>query len=338
MNISAEIDGFETMCLIRAFEEAVLALTAAGQVPGFVHPCTGHEAIAAGVVGARDEREWVVTYYRCHGHALACGSDPLAVLMEIMARRGGLCGGKGGSMHLADRSRRLLGASSVVAAQLPIAAGVALAERASGAKRAALVFCGDGALSAGVAYETLTIAGTLGLPLLVVCEDNGWQDHTRSTEVSMLPPARLCARLGLRCREVDGNDLVVVSDAAAELLAGCRSGGGPAVLVATTYLRDFHAQSGPVPPPPYRPADEVAHWSARDPLERTADRLRQHGVDPRPIRAAAAERVAAVVAVAEATPLADLAQATTSVTEAPWPAQLPAQPVHRSTPWPEPVR
>jgi len=319
MNIFAEINRFETLCLIRSFEEAVLALTADGEIPGFVHPCTGHEAIAAGVVGARDEREWVVTYYRCHGHALACGSDPLAVLRELMGRRGGLCGGKGGSMHLADRSRRLLGASSVVATQLPIAAGVAFAERAAGTDAAVLVFCGDGALGAGVAYETLTIAATLRLPLLVVCEDNGWQDHTRSSQVNALPPARLCAALGLRCREVDGNDLMAVADAAGDLLAGCRTGDGPAVLVASTYLRDFHAQSGPVRPEEYRPADEVEHWLARDPLELAADGLREHGVDPEPIRTRTAERVAAIVEAARRTPPVDQDHATTSITAAPWP-------------------
>ncbi len=314
-----EIDGFRMMCLIRAFEEAVLTLTDAGLVPGFVHPYTGHEAIAAGVVGAREDHEWVVTYYRCHGHALACGSDPLAVLREIMARRGGLCGGKGGSMHLADRDRRLLGASSVVAAQLPVAAGVAMTEKRAGAGRAVLVFCGDGALGAGVAYETLTIANLLRLPLLVVCEDNGWQDHTPTAEVSTLSPARLCTGLGLRCREVDGNDLVGVATAAEELLAGCRAGDGPAVLVASTYLRNFHAQSGPERPPLYRPADEVERWLARDPLTRTADRLARRGVDLASIRAEVAEQVAAVVASARATPPAEPATAATSITVAPWP-------------------
>jgi len=317
VNRTDEIDGFRMMCLIRTFEEAVLELTAEGLVPGYVHPCTGHEAIAAGVVGARDPQEWVITYYRCHGHALACGSDPLAVLREIMARRGGLCGGKGGSMHLADRDRRLLGASSVVAAQLPVAAGVAMTERHTG--RAVLVFCGDGALGAGVAYETLTIANTQRLPLLVVCEDNGWQDHTPSAEVSALTPARLCAGLGLRCREVDGNDLVEVANATADLLAGCRSGAGPAVLVAGTYLRDFHAQSGAVPPPRYRPTAEVERWLDRDPLMRAAERLTRQGIDPEPIRAEVAERVVAVVASAMDTPPADPAQAATSITVARWP-------------------
>lgn len=315
MNRAELIDCFRMMCLIRIFEEEVLALTSAGLVPGFVHPCTGQEAIAAGVLAGRDPDEWVVTYYRCHGHALASGCDPDAVLREILTRQGGLCGGKGGSMHLADRANRFLGATSVVAAQLPLAAGVAMAEQRDNPGRAVLVFCGDGALGAGVAYETLTIARTFGLPLLIVCEDNGWQDHTPTPEVSSLSPAQLCAGLGLPHREVDGNDLVEVAGTANELLAACRSGNGPAVLVAHTYLLDFHAQSGSVPPPEYRPTQEVEFWRARDPLVRMADRLD----DPDTIRDEVAERVAGVVARAVAAPPPDPATVTASITAATWP-------------------
>jgi TPP-dependent pyruvate/acetoin dehydrogenase alpha subunit len=306
-------DEFRMMCLIRAFEDAVLELTAAGEVPGYVHPYTGQEAVAVGVLGRRDPREWVVSYYRCHGHALAAGSDPLAVLREIMARRGGLCGGKGGSMHLADREHGLLGASSVVAAQLPIAAGVAMTELGTG--RAVVVFCGDGALGAGVAYETLTVARLRRLPLLVVCEDNRWQDHTPSIEVTVLPPSELAAGLGVPSRAVDGNDVGEVGTAAEELLADCRAGNGPRLLVARTYLRDFHAQAGPARPPEYRPADEVAAWRERDPLRIAARRL----ADAAAIESEVAAEIADVVALARATPPADPATAMSSLTVAHWP-------------------
>jgi TPP-dependent pyruvate/acetoin dehydrogenase alpha subunit len=316
------IDAYRGMCRIRTFEEEVLRLTSAGMTPGFVHPCTGHEAIAVGVLASRNVSEWVISYYRCHGHALACGADPLGVLREILGRRGGVCGGKGGSMHLADRATRFLGASSIVAAQLPIAAGVAMNEQHTDSGRAVIVFCGDGALGAGVAYETLTMARTRRLPLLIVCEDNGWQDHTPTAEVSSLSPARLCAGLGLRHREVDGNDVTEVDDAALELLEACRSGAGPGVLVARTYLRHFHAQSGSQPPAEYRPAEEIEHWRARDPLDLAARRLAAAGVDPAPIREAVAEEIADVVALAMMTPELELAAATTSVTVAGWPESL----------------
>jgi acetoin:2,6-dichlorophenolindophenol oxidoreductase subunit alpha len=319
MENTRAVDGLRMMWRIRLFEDAVLKLTAAGLAPGYVHPYTGQEAVATGVLGVRDPREWVVSYYRCHGHALAAGCDPLAVLREILARQGGLCGGRGGSMHLADRAHRLLGASSVVAAQLPIAAGVAMTEQRGNPGRAVVVFCGDGALGAGVAYETLTIAARLRLPLLVVCEDNGWQDHTPSPEVQARTPTALAAGLGLTARTVDGNDIAEVTTAAEELLAACRAGDGPRMLVARTYLRDFHAQSGPHRPAEYRPADEVARWLARDPLTIAGDRLTEAGVDVESIRAEVARETAAIVELAVATPPADPARATESVTVAPWP-------------------
>jgi TPP-dependent pyruvate/acetoin dehydrogenase alpha subunit len=319
MKTAEMIDAYRMMCRIRTVEDEVLRMTAAGLVPGFVHPCTGHEAIATGVLAGRDPQEWVVSYYRCHGHALACGSDPLAVLREILTRRGGLCGGKGGSMHLADRANYFLGANSIVAAQLPMAAGVAMNEQRAGEGRAVIVFCGDGALGAGVAYETLSIARVKRLPLLIVCEDNGWQDHTPSAEVNPLPPARLCAGLGLEYREADGNDVAVVNATAAELLRECRSGGGPRVLVATTYLRDFHAQSGSQVPAEYRPAAEVEHWRRRDPLDLVATRLARSHVDPAPIRDAVVAEITEAVALALATPEPELVDATTPVTVAGWP-------------------
>jgi TPP-dependent pyruvate/acetoin dehydrogenase alpha subunit len=310
---------YRMMLLIRLFEEKVLDLASEGLVPGFVHPCTGQEAVAAGVLGARDPREWVVTYYRGHGHALACGCDPVAVLREILTTRNGLCGGKGGSMHLADRSARLLGATSVVASQLPLAAGAAMNELRSRSGRAVVVFCGDGAMGAGVAYETLTIACKLGLPILVVCEDNSWQDHTPSVDVRALSPAQLCAGLGVPCEEVNGNDVVSVAAATTELLSACRSTPGPRVLVANTYLRDFHAQSGPERPPEYRPAAEVEHWRARDPIARAADRLAGLGIDPGPARAAVAAELARAVSLALADQPAHQADAAGEVTVAAWP-------------------
>jgi TPP-dependent pyruvate/acetoin dehydrogenase alpha subunit len=147
-----------------------------------------------------------------------------------------------------------------------------MAEQIEGAGRAVIAFCGDGALGAGVAYETLTIAAVRRLPLLVVCEDNGWQDRTQSASVRRLRPAELAAGLGLDCVEVDGNDVTAVHAAAGAALATCRRG-GPRVLVATTYLRHFHAQMGPGRPPEYRPAAQREHWLARDPVDLAAARL-----------------------------------------------------------------
>lgn len=132
--------------MIRFFEEQVLGLAADGLIPGVIHPYTGHEAVAVGVLAHRDPVEWVVGYYRCHGHALASGCPPEPLLREMLDRVGGICGGKGGSMHFSDRSHHFLGASSIVASQLAIAAGAAMSEKIAGQDRAVIVFCGDGAL------------------------------------------------------------------------------------------------------------------------------------------------------------------------------------------------
>nr|MDT0659384.1 thiamine pyrophosphate-dependent dehydrogenase E1 component subunit alpha [Micromonospora sp. DSM 115978] len=315
---------YREMLRIRLFEERVLECAAQGLVPGSVHPYTGQEAVAVGVLAARRPDEWSVSFYRCHGHALAAGVPAGALFREILGRAGGVCGGRAGSMHVADRSHHLLGASSIVAAQLPIAAGAAMAEKAAGGGRAVIAFCGDGALGAGVAYETLTVAAVRELPLLVVCEENGWQDHTPSDLVRHRTPAELVRGLGLACREVDGNHVTEVAAAAAEALAACRAG-EPQVLVARTYLRHFHAQLGAVPPAEYRPAEEREYWSRRDPVAHAAAALTAAGLGDRlgPLRAEVDHELAGAVAGALAAPHPDPATAADGVTVAPWPAVAP---------------
>jgi pyruvate dehydrogenase E1 component alpha subunit/2-oxoisovalerate dehydrogenase E1 component len=307
------------MTLIRYFEEESLRLAGEGHIPGVIHPYTGHEAIATGALAYRAPEEWVVGYYRSHGHALGSGSDPGALLREMLDRSGALCAGKSGSMHFSDRSARFIGASSIVASQLPIAAGAAFAELASGSGRAVIVFCGDGALGAGVAYESLMIALRNGLPLLLVCEDNGWQDRTASNLVMPFPPATLLPNLGLPTREVDGNDVAEVAAAAGAALDACRRGDGPRVVVAKTYLRDFHSQLRDMAPGQYRPADQVARWRERDPVELAAGRLRAAGADPEQPRAEAMAVVDAAVAAALAAPMIEPELALTNVTAAAWP-------------------
>ncbi|HEU5471037.1 MAG TPA: thiamine pyrophosphate-dependent dehydrogenase E1 component subunit alpha [Actinophytocola sp.] len=260
-----------TMLRIRAFEETALDLTRRGEIPGAVHPYTGHEAIAAGVGGRLGPRDEVVSYYRCHGHALACGLEPAAMFAELLGRASGVNRGKGGSMHLAQRSRRFLGGNSIVGAGVGIAAGMAAAARIRGSRAAVVAFVGDGAMGAGVVLETLRIAARQALPLLLVCENNGWQDRTASPLVSGQPPAAVATGLGVPARTVDGNDVGAVADLAGELLAEVRAGRGARFLEASTYLRDFHCQFGPVPPEPYRPAEEVRRWRDRDPVS-TAER------------------------------------------------------------------
>ncbi|MFY1631680.1 thiamine pyrophosphate-dependent dehydrogenase E1 component subunit alpha [Solwaraspora sp. WMMB335] len=310
-------NAYREMVRIRIFEERVLECAAAGQVPGSVHPYTGQEAVAVGALAARRPDEWVVSFYRCHGHALAAGVPAAGLAREILGRVGGVCGGKAGSMHIADHSHHLLGASSIVAAQLPIAAGAAMAEKATGGGRAVIAFCGDGAFGAGAAYETLTVAAVHDLPLLLVCEENSWQDHTASDLVRHRTPGQIARGLGLDSDEVDGNDVAAVHRAATEALARCRAS-RPQVLVAHTYLRHFHAQLGPQPPGEYRPAAERERWLARDPLARVEAAVGRERAAA--IREQVVHELVGVFADALHADQPDPASAATAVTAAAWPS------------------
>jgi TPP-dependent pyruvate/acetoin dehydrogenase alpha subunit len=306
---------------IRAFEETALDLTRRGEIVGAVHPSTGHEAIAAGVgerLGPRDE---VVSYYRCHGHALACGLEPTAMFAELLGRVSGVNKGKGGSMHLAQRSRRFLGGNSIVGANIGIAAGMATAARIRGVRMAVVAFLGDGAMGAGVVLETLRIAAKQALPLLLVCENNGWQDRTVSHLVSDQNPAAVAAGLGVPSVIVEGNDAVAVADLAGALLDEVHAGRGARFLEASTYLRDFHCQFGPVPPDQYRPEEEVRRWRARDPVsaaERAllARQIARSTLDE--LRQNAYQEMAAAAAHALAEPVPAPAEAEHDLTVSRW--------------------
>lgn len=308
---------YARMALIRRFEEELLELANAGEIPGVIHPYTGHEAVAVGVLSGRDPNEWVISYYRCHGHAVASGSPIGPLMREMLDREGAVCGGKSGSMQFCDVKNRFLLASSIVASQLPIAAGVAFREMAERSGRAVVVFSGDGALGAGVAYETVMIARQKRLPLLLVCEDNKWQDRTVSSSVMPARPADLLRGLGVAVVETDGNDVEEVSSTARTALDDCRAGRGPVALVAHTYLRDFHSQLRSFSPRQYRSKDEVDQWRERDPLDLAERRLHEQGLDPSREweRATAVVREAVEQALAApGTPL-DRAQSAVTVTE-----------------------
>jgi TPP-dependent pyruvate/acetoin dehydrogenase alpha subunit len=268
----------EMMCRIRAFEEVALDLARQGHVVGAVHPYTGHEAIASGVGDRLGPEDHVVSYYRCHGHALAAGLPPTAMFAELLGRASGVNRGKGGSMHLADRSRRFLGGNSIVGAGVGIAAGMAAAQRIRGGPGVVVVFFGDGAMGAGVVLETVRIAARQRLPLLFVCENNGYQDRTRSSLVSDRSPSDVANGLGVPAVVAEGNDVEEVTTAAGGLLDEVRGAGGARFLEALTYLRDFHCQLGAAPPDQYRPADEVRWWSAHDPITQAGRTLVLRGV------------------------------------------------------------
>jgi len=290
---------YQVMTLIRAFELECLALLRRGLIRGVVHPYIGHEAIAASVCRHVRETDKVVSYYRCHGHALALGVDAGELMAEMFARIGGVCRGHGGSMHIVDMRKGFLGGNSIVGAGVPIAAGAAVACQLAGADDATIAFFGDGATGAGCVLETFNIAAAQHLPLVLICENNLYQDQTRSEAV--FPDShltRLPRAFGIPSETVDGNDPAAVVAATRRALAHVRQGHGPYFVEARTYLGKFHSQYGRSEPAEYRPLAEVATWLERDPLRLVARELESSGVTTTELGAivrAALEKVEAAV-------------------------------------------
>lgn len=254
-----------SMARIRAFEERVSSRFRESLIPGFVHVSIGQEAIAAGVCGTLRDSDFITTTHRGHGHCLAKGADPDAMMAELFGRATGTCGGKGGSMHIADPSIGILGANGIVAAGLPIAVGAALAARTRGSDAVAVAFAGEGTVHSGAFHEALTLAVLWELPVLFVIENNRFAEFT-DTE-AMWRGAPLVERAlgyGLRHAErIDGNDVVAVRAAVAPLVEAARDGAGPALVEAMTYRIHGHYEGDATP---YRDDEELARWQQRDPI------------------------------------------------------------------------
>ncbi|AWJ93917.1 acetoin dehydrogenase (plasmid) [Azospirillum baldaniorum] len=306
---------YATMQRIRVFETLADEAHKAGQVAGYIHLSIGQEAIAA-AVGANLRADDVLTStHRGHGHTIAKGADPLAMFRELCGRAGGTCGGKGGSMHIADFSVGMLGANGVVAAGLPIAVGAAHAIALKGEDRIAVCFFGDGATNRGPFLEALNWAAAFRLPVLFVCEDNGYGATTRTGSVSAGGgPGVRAESLGIPVTVVDGNDLAAVDAAAAALVRAVRDGGGPQFLHARTYRFRGHTSSDPAT---YRDAAEVrAQLAGNDPLQRAAATLAELGVTPDALERVERherETLAAALATALDSPWPDLRTAFTDV-------------------------
>jgi pyruvate dehydrogenase E1 component alpha subunit len=261
---------------IRAFEEEALRGLDEKVVLGAIHPSIGQEAVASGICSNLAQNDILLSTHRGHGHTLAKGADPLAMMRELFGREGGNCGGKGGSMHIADFSVGMLGANGVVSANIVIAAGAAHAIKLKKEERIVCCIFGDGAINRGPFLEGLNWAAVFHLPVLFVCEDNGFAATTRTE--TMTAGAGSVARaesLGIPSLDVDGNDVLAVDAAAAELTSAIRAGGGPRFLRVRTYRLTGHTGADPAA---YRPKAEVeARWK-EDPIGRVADLLRAAGI------------------------------------------------------------
>ena len=265
---------YEMMVRLRTFEERVAKLYKAGEMPGFIHLYPGEEAVAAGVCAHLGFEDVVTSTHRGHGHALAKGCPPRAVMAELYGRRDGCSGGRGGSMHMYDRARGLLGTNGIVGGGVAPAAGAALAFRNLKQPHVAVSFFGDGASNMGIVYETLNLAAIYRLPVVFVCENNLYATATplrliaANTEI-----ATRAAAFHLPGAAVDGNDVLAVYDAAGAAIARARAGGGPTLIEAKTYRTHGHHEGDPVTGT-YRTRAEVEDWkNNRCPLRNFRRRL-----------------------------------------------------------------
>jgi pyruvate dehydrogenase E1 component alpha subunit len=255
-----------TMWRIRCFEERVAKLHRSLQVHGLIHLSIGGEGVAAAVCGQLRNDDGVYSGHRAHGHALAKGAPMDRVMAELMGRSDGLCRGLGGSMHLVDRARGLMGATGVVGGNLPMAAGDALAARLRGTDQVTVVFFGDGAVQAGHFNETINLASLWELPLIFVCENNGFAEFTpRSAHTKVERVSDVVAPYGFERQTVDGGDVAAVWGGFRAYLRAARGGGGPFLLECLTHRRSGHYEGDSQG---YR--DEVAEteWAELDPVAR----------------------------------------------------------------------
>jgi TPP-dependent pyruvate/acetoin dehydrogenase alpha subunit len=262
---------------IRLFEGHVQRLAAAGEIPGFPHLSTGQEAVAVGVCSQLKREDVLFTSHRGHGHVLAKGSDLEATFAEILGRQNGLCGGRGGSMHLVDAANGVLGATGVVAGNLALAAGAAWAAQAQGRENISVVFFGDGATGAGAFHETLNLAALWRLPVLFVCENNGYAEFTSREEHSNVKyVSSFAAPYGIAAQTIDGNDLPMVVAGAGVAVETLRRGAGPYLLECMTFRMAGHYVGDSQQ---YRSKEELAAIRDKCPIERLKRYLVERGVN-----------------------------------------------------------
>jgi acetoin:2,6-dichlorophenolindophenol oxidoreductase subunit alpha len=302
---------YESMVLIRRVEERLRDDSAAGKLPGAVHLYIGEEAIAAGVCAHLTARDYATSTHRGHGHFLAKGGDVRAMMAEIWAKREGICQGMGGSMHVADISKGILGANGIVGAGLSIATGAAFGAQLDGDGKVSVCFFGDGASNQGALMECLNVSTLWRLPVVFVCENNGFSEFTPGAEVTAGRIADRARAFSMPTAEVDGNDVTDVWRAAGEAIGRAREGGGPSFIEARTYRIQghFEAESFVLGTGRYREPEEIEAWRQRDPIARFRSVLTSSGTasaaDLDRIEAAVLDRVADAVAYAEAGQPAD---------------------------------
>ncbi|GAA2741057.1 pyruvate dehydrogenase (acetyl-transferring) E1 component subunit alpha [Terrabacter aerolatus] len=311
------------MIRIRRFEETCAELYSATRIRGFLHLCIGEEAVAVGVVGALSDVDAVVSTYREHGHALARGVPMEAVMAEMFGRSTGCSGGRGGSMHLFDATRRFYGGNAIVAGGLPVAVGLALADHLTSDPAVTVCLFGDGAFAEGEFHESANLAALWHLPVLFCCENNRYAMGTAlAREHAATDLATRAAGYGMVAWAVDGMDVLAVREATERALAYVRDSGQPCFLELRTYRFRAHSMYDP---DRYRSKDEINRWKELDPIPALAARLVDQELMPAHdveqwmagVEGEVDAEIAAAVAAADAAPLEPVEHLTRFVTTEP---------------------
>jgi len=270
------LEMYHQMLTIRFFEEKVFELYGQNLVPGTIHLYAGEEAVAVGVCANLRRDDYITSTHRGHGHCIAKGVRLDKTMAEILGRKTGYCKGKGGSMHIADFSIGMLGASAVVGAGIPIAAGAGLSIKLRGTDQVAVCFFGEGASNQGTFHEGINLAAVWSLPVVFVCENNLYAMGTRQSRVMTIENiADRAAAYGIPGVMVDGNDVLAVYEAARVAVKRARQGEGPTLIECKTYRLKGHSRFDPAA---YRPKEEVEAWLKKDPIACFQTKLFEMGV------------------------------------------------------------
>jgi acetoin:2,6-dichlorophenolindophenol oxidoreductase subunit alpha len=306
---------YRTMFLIRRVEESLLAMAESGKIGGAMHTAIGHEANAVGAAAALQPGDYITTTYRGHHHALAHGMDAKEAVAEVLGRATGFAGGKGGSMHFVKPELGLMGANGIVGAQVPHAAGMAMASQLRGDGHIAMTFFGEGAIYQGVMHETFNIAQKWHLPIIFYCENNRYSEMTptkrtsSAEEIFMYPKGAY----GMESMQIDGNDVEQVYQAVRAAADRARAGDGPTFIEGLTYRLAGH-MAGDLET--YRTAEEIDLQRQHEPFVVLSKRLQERGVSQEElaqIREEVEAQVREAVEFAENSPWPDPAEAYTDV-------------------------
>ena len=267
---------YRKMLEIRFFEEKVFELYGQNLVPGTIHLYAGEEAVAVGVCSVLNKGDYITSTHRGHGHCIAKGADLKRTMAEILGKETGYCKGKGGSMHIADFSIGMLGATAVVGAGLPIAVGAALSAKLRKTDQVVACFFGEGASNQGTFHESINMASAWKLPVIFVCENNLYAMGTRQSRIMNIKNiSDRAPSYGIPGVSVDGNDVLAVYEAAQVATERARRGEGPTLIECKTYRHKGHSR---VDPAKYRPREEVEEWLRKDPIKRLRSKLIQTNI------------------------------------------------------------